>query len=307
MSLHVISSVSDVSVPISSLVKGKTCGHLSLPGVGSIERVSLQSGETGEIVRLDHHVTFVRKGNTSLFSRHEERDLGMRSVGAGGIHLRPAMLPHSSRWDSPVDVTVVSLEVRYLNDNAGDLFRKAPWNVSLRPAIAKKDTFLCHLGLQLDEVVATGGPAVFAEQIMATMAMHLILTADAGPMRRSSRALSRASLSRTLDYIEANLAADIRLATLAALSGLSVYHFSRQFSREMGVGVARYVQLRRMNQACDLLRRNQLSIQKIAEAAGYLDASSFSRAFRKIHGLSPEAFRRQALLLDDRKLGTIAQ
>ncbi len=51
--------------------------HVSLTGVGAIQRVSIVAGETGEIVRVDHHVTFHRQGVTELRSVHEGGSPGL--------------------------------------------------------------------------------------------------------------------------------------------------------------------------------------------------------------------------------------
>ncbi|WP_420908493.1 helix-turn-helix domain-containing protein [Aureimonas altamirensis] len=125
--------------------------------------------------------------------------------------------------------------------------------------------------------------------------MHLTLSSDVGPVRSPGRALSKVAVRRVRDYVEAHLGSQIRLSTLAALSKLSSYHFSRQFSRETGIGVARYVQLRRMTRAVDLLAQSDVDIAEIGEAVGYRDASSFARAFRSVYGLSPQAYRRNLL------------
>jgi AraC family transcriptional regulator len=189
-------------------------------------------------------------------------------------------------------LTVVSLEEEFLHTHTSDITQFDPASITLRPVIGLKDKFLWHLGARLDALVSTPDPpTVFVEQIMATMAMHLVLMSDERPVKLRSRALSRKALRLTSEYVEANLSKDIRLEALAALAGLSIYHFSRQFGREMGMGVGRYVQVRKMQRAAELLAEKTLDISEIGEAVGYRDASSFARAFRSVYGLSPHAYR----------------
>ncbi len=295
MALFVRTKTHRRSVALKDVVAGEGSRPLTLAGAGAVQRLSLGAGETGEIIRLDHHLTLVRSGITDLVSHHEGKALESRHVRAGSIHVRPALTPHASQWSHAVDITVVGLEVRFLRDHAADLFRRDLSAISIQPVIGAEDSFLWHLGARLDDFISESSPpTVFVEQLLASIAMHLALTANAGPPLIPARALSGGALRRVTDYIEANLTSDLRLGNLAELLNISTYHFSRQFSREMGIGVGRYIQLRRMSLASNLLGGTSLSIAEISERVGYSDARSFSRAFLDVYGLSPQAYRRAA-------------
>lgn len=271
--------------------EGPPC--VSLIGVGAIQRVSVEAGETGDIVRMDHHVTFHRQGMAQLRSIHDGGPPQIASITPGAIHVRPAGMSHDSCWDRPAGLTLVSLEPRFIREHAADLFQRDMSSFSVRPLIGVKDELLWQLGMKLDALsTVSDAPRAFLESVMATMAMHLASRGGFSSQPVRARALSRAALRRTTEFVEANLSADISLSSLAALAGLSIYHFSRQFSREVGVGVARYIQQRKMWHASQLLANPQLSIADVGEAVGYRDPSSFSRAFRSVYGVSPHAFRR---------------
>jgi len=47
----------------------------------------------------------------------------------------------------------------------------------------------------------------------------------------------------------------------------------------------------RLHQAAKWLQSSDKPIAEIAYALGYTDASNFTRAFRKLTGVSPQAFR----------------
>ncbi|OOO22955.1 helix-turn-helix transcriptional regulator [Agrobacterium pusense] len=266
--------------------------HVSLTGVGAIQRVSIVAGETGEIVRVDHHVTFHRQGVTELRSVHEGGIPRVDRITPGSIHIRPAGSSHASSWNEAAELTLVSLEPRFIREHAADLFQRDVNSFSFRPVIGMKDEFLWQLGMKLHGLSSdVDPPRAFMESVMATMAMHLASTAGFSPQPVRARALSRSALRRTAEFVDANLSVNISLSSLAALTGLSVYHFSRQFSREMGMGVARYIQQRKMQRAAQLLADPELSIAEVGEAVGYRDSSSFSRAFRSVYGVPPHAFR----------------
>ncbi|WP_202189242.1 AraC family transcriptional regulator [Sphingomonas sp. CCH10-B3] len=99
-------------------------------------------------------------------------------------------------------------------------------------------------------------------------------------------------LRRVDDYIEANLDRNIRLGDLAALTGLSVFHFSRVFKRATGSTPYHYVSERRIAYSCKLLAAGDLDMTHVAAACGFANQSHFTSAFTKAMGISPGRYRR---------------
>ncbi len=98
-------------------------------------------------------------------------------------------------------------------------------------------------------------------------------------------------VNRALAYIEANLAHDICVDEIADYSAISRFHLSRVFSHATGYTLARYVRLRRLTEAAQILRETQDSVLNIALKVGYDCHASFTRAFTNEFGLSPTDFR----------------
>src|SRR6202000_1449252 len=71
----------------------------------------------------------------------------------------------------------------------------------------------------------------------------------AGIEDRSTASVDVAAVRRAIAYIEDNPDRSISLRELAAASGLSRFHFSRLFKRQLGVSPARYVESARIEQA----------------------------------------------------------
>lgn len=78
---------------------------------------------------------------------------------------------------------------------------------------------------------------------------------------------------------------------LARSAGLSEEHFVRSFRDAFGATPKRYAQTLLMRRACGLLHATDLPVREIATRLGYGDASTFSRAFRRFTGVSPEPYR----------------
>lgn len=77
----------------------------------------------------------------------------------------------------------------------------------------------------------------------------------------------------------------------ARLAGYSEAHFVRAFRSAFGVTPKHYAQRLLMRRACALLETSDLPVRGIAQRLGYDEASTFSRAFRRFVGESPEAYR----------------
>ncbi|WP_407333650.1 GyrI-like domain-containing protein [Enterovibrio sp. 27052020O] len=99
-------------------------------------------------------------------------------------------------------------------------------------------------------------------------------------------------MEKVREYIELNLDDHFDLDILSRIAHLSKYHFHRLFSAEYGISVATYVRLLRLKKAAyQIAYRTELPITNIALDCHYESSEAFSRAFRKVFGQSPSAFR----------------
>ncbi len=87
---------------------------------------------------------------------------------------------------------------------------------------------------------------------------------------------------------------DVSVAAMAAAAGLSRRTFMRRFARATGSTPQAYCLAVRLARARELLEASALAPKEIAERLGYVDVSSFARAFRRQHGVPPAAYRQKA-------------
>ncbi|WP_424936024.1 helix-turn-helix transcriptional regulator, partial [Arenibacterium sp. S380] len=93
-------------------------------------------------------------------------------------------------------------------------------------------------------------------------------------------------LNRLVEFVEARLADDIDVASLARALGTTEYHVRRMFSSLAGMPLSEYIRRRRMSvAAADLLGDEDLLA--IAVRYGYGSTEAFGRAFRSVHGVGP--------------------
>jgi len=86
------------------------------------------------------------------------------------------------------------------------------------------------------------------------------------------------------------------LFNLADVAGMSRARFAEKFRKTVGITPGNYLVEWRIGVAQSLLR-NGKSIQFVADAVGYANASALSRAFSTHVGLSPKEWKKAQNLL----------
>jgi AraC family transcriptional regulator len=99
-------------------------------------------------------------------------------------------------------------------------------------------------------------------------------------------------LGRVMDKIKSEYCERLTLEDLAREAGVHPVHLSRVFRRCEGEGVGEYLHRLRIRAACEQMLTPRGSLAEISLATGFADQSHFTRAFRRITGMSPGAFRR---------------
>ena len=172
----------------------------------------------------------------------------------------------------------------------------APAN-SIRCVAGVQDGVIHQIGLSIISAMTNESAAgrMFVETASATLAARLLQTyCDSGARKSpepTTHRIDHARLRRALDHISANLEEEITLVQLAKVTGVSVFHFARTFTRAMGVSPSRYISRMRLEKAMAEIAAGKLSLAEIAFKAGFSSQASFTRAFNRVTGLTPGEYR----------------
>jgi len=102
--------------------------------------------------------------------------------------------------------------------------------------------------------------------------------------------------------VQQNLDRDLDLQSLAGKYGYSPFHFQRLFSNAMGETPKEYVQRLRLEQTAYKLQITDESVFDICLSVGFKNHETFTRAFRRYFGISPRDCRKNAKVLQIRRL-----
>ncbi len=104
-------------------------------------------------------------------------------------------------------------------------------------------------------------------------------------------------MNQVIEHIEANLMRPIQHEELARIVGCSVYEFSRIFSFMAEMSVSEYIRRRRLSQAVFDIQSGNEKIVDIALKYCYESSTSFTRAFKELHGTTPSSARKTGIAL----------
>src|SRR5260370_17113262 len=99
-------------------------------------------------------------------------------------------------------------------------------------------------------------------------------------------------MKRCIDYLDESRSSEIRLESVALLTGLSQSQFARAFRASMGVSPYRWFLNARVKHAQTLLLSGTLRLADIAVRLGFTDQSHFTKAFRRATATTPGEWRR---------------
>lgn len=106
------------------------------------------------------------------------------------------------------------------------------------------------------------------------------------------------SIQLTINYIEEHLEDEVDIAYLADMAALSPFYYQRLFKRLVTKPVAEYARLRRMAKASEILLASDARILDIALELGFQSHEHFTRTFKRVFGLTPEAYRANPVALN---------
>jgi AraC family transcriptional regulator len=182
-----------------------------------------------------------------------------------------------------------------LSEAAGEANR----DIELQSIHKLRDSRIRALMTAVNIERASGFPSgqLFLHSIELALATVLVHTysLSMSAKRRIKGGLSDVCRRNITDLVRSRIGEDISLADMAAVTGLSITHFSHIFKTSMGESPHQFVLRQRVQCAKELLLSLNLRMIDIALACGFKTQQHFARIFRKICGLSPTEYQRLKL------------
>lgn len=197
--------------------------------------------------------------------------------------------PHGER-KYPGSVPVKSSEERDRESDRAE---------AIRSMLGMHGEMIRQIGLAvlsaLDRESAAGCSDVDIAALMLAIKLAYAYADQERDPRMGCARLDPARLQRVLEHISEHLEEDLSVAALAEVACLSTFHFTRMFAAAVGMPPHRFVSRKRLEHAMQLVAAGNRPLSEIALACRFSSQASFTRAFRRVTGVTPGEYRKLKL------------
>ena len=224
-----------------------------------------------------------------------------RTADESRLLLTPVGDPHVQHIEAVLGY--LGRGLNQLDDAGKGLFKRA--TLGRTP----EDLSSCHRLLECDEVVYADAYSI---TIAHSMLDQPLVTADAFICTRLTDTLQDMIANQPspdlVEQVKRRVqlllgSGDISVERVASPLNISPRHLRRKLSQE-GTSYEQLVDEVRRETAIRMIGEGELSLTSIAYELGFLDPSSFTRAFRRWTNMSPTSFRQQVSELPDGSTGS---
>lgn len=212
-----------------------------------------------------------------------------------GLHIPPGQ---QSWWESTAQSAQGLFHV-HLDD---DVFEQARLDLSGQGDCSRPDQSRRLIDSRLQSIAAMMLAAAQADLLppkllwdsYSVLLAHALLNSIGEPAHLVRGGLAPWQVRRCTDFLHEHAAENVGLEQLAALIGLSPFHFARAFKHSTGLPPHRYQLNLRIAHAKALLEETDAPVTDIAFKVGYESSQALARLFRREVGMSPSDYRRMS-------------
>ena len=213
----------------------------------------------------------------------------------GELVLLPGWLQRQALFRESGDNLMISVEPAFIEKLAREIGLAEP-DAAL-PFQKLTDPTVYRLVAALAEEFGPNGHRgkIYCEALGNALLGHILRGYPSAPRDAGTgNGLAPQRLHLCQQYIEQHLGERLPVETIASISGLSPFHFTRSFKKSTGKTPHQYILERRIAAAQIAVSNTTRPLNEISEELGFRNASHFSAVFLEHTGTTPSEYRRTA-------------
>lgn len=233
---------------------------------------------------------FVMPLNDDMFSKTDDKDV---------LTEKQKLTPFNSGQNHgpSIPMTVnkmicIQCDKTFLNELCWESFGKGDVvfeNISFD--IGNNIRFL--FGLFIDESInKSPGYQVMQDSLIKMLFTEIIRRSSNNISTVAMKDKNRGGIKRAIDFLEEQYFSPLSIDRVAAVAGLSISHFSREFKIQTGKTPYSFFNDLRIRKAQAMLLDKDMTITNIAQTCGFSSPSHFSTTFRQKLGITPSEYRK---------------
>jgi len=248
--------------------------------------------ETPEHTLMQHTIGLLTQRRPVVLERVLNGRFQSLRCGPGDFFLAPANTAYRSSCNEETEFIALSLEPALftrVTQESVDARIEIVSHFSISDPLIQQIALLLKVELETEGL----GSCLYVESLATLLSFHLLrhYCAFEQKIPTYSGGLSQQKLRWAIEYINENLEKDLKLSEIAAVVGMSQYHFVRMFKQSTGLPPHRYLVERRLEKAKRFLAETNLPIAEIAYCVGFANQSSFTKVFHKHTATTPKVYR----------------
>ncbi|MDF2874928.1 MAG: rhaS 3 [Sporomusa sp.] len=244
---------------------------------------------------------------TRAVSRHIHRVFSL-SVGEGGVGIHETR--QGKQYITPGSILVVNVDETHSSSVPGG-YTYSSSSIRIDPILLS--TLLLQITGRQHEAIHLQQPVIYNQELAQQIRILHRLLGEAGSrlekewllldtlaklyaryacegLKPAAHGNESTPVSRVCEYLQDCFNKNISLEQLAVVAGLSAFHLSRVFTKEIGVPPHTYQLQIRLKKATDLLAAGKPLVE-VALATGFCDQSHFQKAFKRKFGITPGQYQ----------------
>ncbi|MBE6612888.1 MAG: helix-turn-helix transcriptional regulator [Ruminococcaceae bacterium] len=228
---------------------------------------------------------YIIKGCVELYTHR-----GHMHLTEGTLFLVPEKMRYRSEWHGSPEIEYISVHSRSrrftVSGEDYQLQAIPEYSGEQTEALFRQIFSLCESGTRADKTRALG--------------LYCIFFADVLPcLEKTERSRMHPALSDAMTFMSEHFRRDFSMDELAEFCRISVSRLHHLFAEELHTTPLRRRSEMRVEWAVRELIGSGKTIEKIAEEAGFSSAIYFREIFKNITGMTPSAYRSEAIRTKD--------